>query len=485
MGEQIRIRPSVHPQMGVVGPKSEGDADPVEEAASRFERSFEPVTPIVERVAVEQSQAVKRMLQAGVFRFSSNPHPALVEAAATAWSGLESALGARLPDRGELAREIKVHHRTGLIDLGAALEPPDVEVDVERLRDDLLRGLSFSQMARRVLSDADGAPEIEKHFQVRDEDAREAADRMFEAIELVLGDLPDRTPLRSLGQRDARYADRIARALHALDDLEPGPRKEAAIEVVRDAWLGNDRPLRDVADRLDLFSDTGYLLSDTGPDPSPYDDTGWSRRDVERIGKLLRDLPPQLARVKGLHYITRDAFSEAEAELFADFQAKFDAAPLAGRLRLLGPKMLLALIGGLDVGAAFGTAYYDHDEVRLYNELFKGSRIPGLKGMLAYTTIHEIGHHHLYSSAEVHHDWKTFFEQTGREEAFCDYQRNSIDECYAVALGTYAVAPSLLRDRSPETYRYFRERFGDSLKKFKGGPIERLAIELTYKLGDL
>jgi hypothetical protein len=141
------------------------------------------------------------------------------------------------------------------------------------------------------------------------------------------------------------------------------------------------------------------------------------------------------------------------------------------------------------MGTAFGHAYRDRPEIRIYNELFRGSSLPGLRKMLAFTTVHEIGHRQLFTDPELQRAWREhYFQRGGQKEykGWCGYAAGSYDEGYGVGIGTFAVAPRLLRKKAPRTYAFFAERFGaDAFKGLRGGPLERWAIQLTYGLGDL
>jgi hypothetical protein len=272
------------------------------------------------------------------------------------------------------------------------------------------------------------------------------------------------------------------------------------------------RPLspatRALVDRV--YRETGYILDDRGPRPNPEDRQGWTDGEVRRMARVLASLPQQLrflappgsgpvdaAGRRGM-YLTRDSMNQEEQSLWASLEstlaarlrtARVERAPLRRRAALAGQLAAVRGVRALRMGTVFGNAYYDRPEIRLYNELLHGSRLPGLRRMLAFTTVHEIGHEQLQGSPELQAAWtRHFLQGGGREEysTWCGYAAGSVHEGYGVGIGTFAVAPELLRKKAPRTYQFFVQRFGaDAFKALRGGVTERLAIQLVYKLSDL
>lgn len=249
-----------------------------------------------------------------------------------------------------------------------------------------------------------------------------------------------------------------------------------------------------------IRQETGYVLHDRGPRPNVADRLGWTDGEVRRMHRVLSALPPKLRHLEGPgagsrdgYFITRDAMSEGELRGLLQAERSLrdrlgQARGLRTRLGLRARISLVRALRGLGMGTVFGNAYFDRPEIRLYSELFRGSRLPGLRKMLAFTTVHEIGHQELARDAALQRDWRAHYESVGRSEyaSWCGYAAGSEHEGYGVGIGTFAVAPKLLRSKAPRTYKFFVERFGaDAFRDLRGGPTERWAIQLTYGLGDL
>jgi hypothetical protein len=196
--------------------------------------------------------------------------------------------------------------------------------------------------------------------------------------------------------------------------------------------------------------------------------------------------------------VTRDSVNQEESAEWASLEAtlagkvtaaRTEHAPLRRRVALAAGLAAVRGFRALHVGTTFGNAYYDRPEIRLYNELLHGSRLPGLRRLLAFTTVHEIGHEQLQGSPELQAAWTRHFLQGGGKQEYsgwCGYAAGSAHEGYGVGIGCFAVAPELLRDKAPRTYQFFVDRFGaDAFKALRGGVTERVAIQLVYRLSDL
>jgi len=303
-----------------------------------------------------------------------------------------------------------------------------------------------------------------------------------EAIRRVLGEPPRELDV-VLSRAPAKHLARLQAALERLEAAPPSDRLAAARQAAHSEWLVNGRSLDHVAARFEIALDTGYVLVDRGPlGSNPHDDKGFSDDDVRRLQPLLTGLPPALKNAPGLVYVTRDARSEADDQLLEQLKRSVDESPKPFA-RALG-KLLVGAVDRLNMGAAFGTAYYGSREIRLYSELFTGSKLPGFEKMLAYTTIHEIGHHALRGDPAMFARWSAFYEATGRAEAPNGYAGGSVDEGFGVALGMYGVAPDTLKQKSPQTYAFFRAEYGGGLAAYRGRGLEPKVIELVYGLQD-
>jgi hypothetical protein len=259
-----------------------------------------------------------------------------------------------------------------------------------------------------------------------------------------------------------------------------------------------------------IFDQTGYLLHDTGPSPNPADREPWRDREVKRTAGVLLKLPAELRFLRRFdqqvlpgepsrqqpYTITHDAMNEeyqrelssAEQSARQQLEAqKRTPTPLKARLQLRVRLALLGSLRALNMSPAFGTAFPDRREVRIYNELFRGSSLPGLRGMVAYTIVHEIGHLYRVKNPAMTQAWSRQYAQVSQREygPWCTYAAATEQEGFSVGLAVFAVAPQLLKQKAPQTYTFFVERFGkDAFKELRGGVSERLAIEATYRLSD-
>lgn len=272
----------------------------------------------------------------------------------------------------------------------------------------------------------------------------------------------------------------LSAALVSLEAARlPPERRAAVVTALQGEWLTNGASVLQVARRVEIAANTGYVVVDRAPTAAnPKDKTGWSDADVSRLRDMLLGLPANLKHREGLTYMVRDSRSEMDQSALDAVSGKVDAMkPGLGRSLLQG---VLKLVSSTNLGASFGTAYFVSKEVRLYSELFTGSRLPGLHQMAAYTTIHEIGHHAVRGDPKLFARWNAFYEQTGRAEAPNPYAKSNLDEGFGVAIGMYAVAPELLAKRSPQTFAFMKKEYGDSLETYRGKGLEAAAIELVY-----
>lgn len=273
-----------------------------------------------------------------------------------------------------------------------------------------------------------------------------------------------------------------------------------------------------------IYKETGFVLHDVGPAANPEDHQGWTDREVQRMYPILSALPPQLRDLKKQlyphgerqgstsetrwrgYFITRDALNQEEQREHRLAEQRLTGQLSSGKLtakQRVSVLAQLALVKGfraLNVGSVFGNAYRQRPEIRLYNELLKGSRFPGLKGMLTFTTVHEIAHVVLFKDAKLRAAWNDFYFNKGGQEEFkkwCGYAVGSEDEGWGVGVGTLAAAPELLIDKAPLTHGFLAAHFGETgmaaFAKLRGQlerPIfknwtERMAIQAVYGLNDL
>lgn len=302
---------------------------------------------------------------------------------------------------------------------------------------------------KRIAVRNDAGPKAVRSAIMRLLPAGAEAPRSSIALEVPAGSVPEREKFMELLGRAATL---------------PEGERVRLVSALSEDWVRPGRPLSDLLLRLEVAVETGYLLRDSGALASnPRDSTTWGEGELRRMRSILVGLPVSMRRIDSLHDIVRDRRGESKTGA---------RTTLTGLLARLSP-----------VGTEFGSAHFDSREVRLYDELFLGSKIPGLDAMVAYTTIHEVGHHLLRSDQELRkHFMDLYFFQGGRDDMPYDYGKNDAEEAFAVSLGMYAVAPDKLRKVAPKHHRFFEDRFGESLAQYRGQGLESWAIDLIYRI---
>lgn len=280
-----------------------------------------------------------------------------------------------------------------------------------------------------------------------------------------------------LSENDVPGLERLQQSLGRLqnwDDL----RRSALRDALCHDWLHAGLAPHQVASRLDIANTSGYLLTDASPGAAGGN--GWTDRDLKRVAAVLHRLPGSLKHLPGLFFIVRDGINGYDHALFQRNVDAWRQAVGVGKFKRLPAAVLARLMMRCRAGTSFGTAHFAEHEVRLYNELFMLSRLPGLGQLTAYTVIHEIGHQQLEHDVNLKKEWLPFFRHAGRADAFCEYAASRAHEGYAVGLGIYAVAPRTLAAKSPRTYAFFRALFGTSLDSFHGCGFEGRLIRLGH-----
>lgn len=286
-----------------------------------------------------------------------------------------------------------------------------------------------------------------------------------------------------LRRRDRHTLLKLRALLDKAALLTPDERARLGATLKGD-WLPSGLSAEQLRLRLEVAVHTGYLLVDKGAQQAhPTDEKGWSPEELERISDVLLRLPPSLCRLSSLRYIVRDERAEWDDHAIAEAAKKVERADLPERLRLLPASLIVGVMRMARVGGTFGIANYAGHEVRLFNELLHGSRLPLLGNMLAFTTVHEIGHHLFKSDAAIARAFSELYARAGRDEQPYRYTRGSVDEAFGVGIGMFAIAPEKLKEVAPETFRFFQQRFGAEFSAFQGSALDGSVIDLVYRLG--